>query len=189
MEPLPSSAFYSDDQTQKQLTDMRREILAGRVGENEPQWLAYLMGIAGGTLRQGVILFAHPKAQLSHRILALQLLARIGSIETVPWLVHLFRLEDEPLIKIAAAQAIGGIGVDPNGIAIQEFLAVANGTRPVLDERVLVSVAEATGALCRFSGPPLSDTGSRILILLSNISRPPSVQRQALRELKEMGIK
>jgi outer membrane protein assembly factor BamB len=187
MMPLPSSAFYTDDQTQQQLTDMRREILAGRVGENEGEWLAYLMGIAGGTLRQGVILFAHPKAQLSHRILALQLLARIGSVETVPWLARLFRLEDEPLIKVAAAQAIGGIGIDPNGIAIQEFLSVANGTRPVHDEQVLVSVAAATGALCRFSGPPLSDTGSRILVLLSSINRPPSVQRQALRELREMG--
>jgi outer membrane protein assembly factor BamB len=180
--------IYDDAQIQKQLEAIRREILAGRVGEHEPEWLAWLMGIAGGNLRQDIISFAHPRAHISHRILALQLLARIGSCETVPWLLRLFRIEEETLIKAASVQAIGGIGADPNGMAMQEFLSAANGVKLILDEQVLVSVAAATGALCRFSGPPLSGTGSRILVLLSNASCPPLVRRQALRELKTIGM-
>ncbi|MDR0495689.1 MAG: PQQ-like beta-propeller repeat protein [Treponema sp.] len=184
---LPLSLFYDDTQIQKQLESIRHEILAGRVGENEPEWLAWLMGIAGDSLRQNTISFANPRAYISQRILALQLLARIGSHETVPWLARLFRTENEPLVKAAAARAIGGIGADPNGMAAHEFLSAVNGEKLVRDEQVLVSIASAAGALCRFSGPLLSDAGSRILVLLSNANRPASVRRQALLELKMIG--
>jgi len=178
-----SSGFNDEDQIKSKLETIRREILAGRVGENEREWLGYLMETAGGSLRQSTSSFNRPRAIISNRILALQLLSRVGSRETVPWLARFFRNEEEPLVKAAAARAIGDIGVDPAGAALQEFLAAITPENPLFDEQVLVAIAAATGALCRFSGPPLFSTGARILVLLSNVKQPSSVQRQARHEL------
>jgi HEAT repeat protein len=109
----------------------------------------------------------------------------MGSGETMPWLARFFRAEQEPLVKAAAAYAIGGIGLDPNGRAIRELLAAAT-ERNVHDDRVLVATAAAAGALCRFSGPPLFDSGARILVLLSNPDQPQLVRQQALSELNSL---
>jgi outer membrane protein assembly factor BamB len=178
-----SSGFTDDAQMKSTLETIRRESMAGRVGENEREWLACLMEIAGGGLRQVAFSYNRPRALISSRILALQLLSRIGSRETIPWLARFFRNEEESLVKAAAARAIGDIGVDPTGAALQEFLAAIIPENPFFDEQVLIAVAAATGALCRFSGPPLFNTGARILVLLSGISQPSSVQRQARHEL------
>jgi outer membrane protein assembly factor BamB len=183
-----SSGFNDEAQIKNRLETMRREIMAGRVGENEREWLGYLMETAGGSLRQGAFQFNRPRTLISSRILALQLLSRIGSSEAIPWLARFFRNEEEPLVKAAAARAIGDIGVDPTGAALQEFLAAITPENPLFDEQVLVAVAAASGALCRFSGPPLFDTGARILVLLTNIKQPSSVQRQARHELDTLAI-
>jgi len=178
-----SSGFNDEARIKSNLETIRREILAGRVGENEREWLGYLMETAGGSLRQGASSFNRPRSLINNRILALQLLSRIGSRETIPWLARFFRNEEEPLVKAAAARAIGDIGVDPAGAALQEFLAAIVPENPPPDEQVLIAVAAASGALCRFSGPPLFSTGARILVLLSNKKQPSSVQRQARHEL------
>ena len=176
--PVAFTRQYAEAEVKEKLDAMQRDILAGRVGENEREWLTYLMGVAQSGERQGIF-------SITLRIAALQLLSRIGSGETMPWLARFFRAEQEPLVKAAAARAIGDIGLDPNGVAIQELLAVATEGN-VQDERVLAAVAAAAGALCRFSGPPLFDTGARILVLLSNPDRPQSVQRQARGELERL---
>jgi outer membrane protein assembly factor BamB len=178
--------YYDEAGVKKELDLMRKEILAGRVGEHEREWLVRLMEIAGGTytddvFRQGLSFYNRPRAHINQRILALQLLSRIGSSETIPWLSRLFRQETESLVKAAAAHAIGGIGVDPDGIALQEF---QNAVRAGGDEQVLTAIASATGSLCRFSGPPLFTTGSRILVALSSAPHPPAVRRQALKEME-----
>ena len=178
--------FSSDAQIRRDLEFIRREILAGRVGANELEWAAYLMEVASGGVRLGSPSFTPPRIQLERRILALELLSLIGSAETIPWLVRFFNRETELLVRAAAARAIGGIGVDPYGTAMQAFLAAAVNGRPFGDEQVLISVAAATGALSRFSGPPLFDTGVRILVLFSDASQHPMVQRQARRELAQM---
>jgi outer membrane protein assembly factor BamB len=180
------SEYYNEEAVKKELESMRKEIFAGRVGEHEREWLVRLMEIANGIfaddgLRQSMFIYNRPRAHISQRITALQLLSRIGSSETIPWLSRFFRQETESLIKAAAAQAIGGIGVDPDGIALREFQNAANVGG---DEQMLSAVAAATGALCRFSGPPLFTTGSRVLVTLSNPNQPPAVRRQALREME-----
>jgi outer membrane protein assembly factor BamB len=104
----------------------------------------------------------------------------------MPFLADVFRREKEPLLKAAAAGAIGAIGADPDGVALQAFIdAVATGN-PLRDEPTLVAIAIATGRLCRFSGPPLSDAGARILALLSGATQPQAVQRQALHEMSTL---
>jgi outer membrane protein assembly factor BamB len=179
------SEYYDEAAVKKELDVMRKEIFAGRVGDHEREWLIRLMEIANGVyadngLRPAMFFYNRPRAHISDRILALELLSCIGSSETIPWLSRFFRQETEPLVKAAAARAIGGIGVDPDGIALQEFQNAARGG----DEQTLTAVASATGALCRFSGPPLFSIGSRVLVMLSGTSQPPAVRRQALKEME-----
>jgi outer membrane protein assembly factor BamB len=176
--PIGYTGYYEEAQVRSKLQAIQKEILAGRTGENEREWLAYLMNIAESGERLGMF-------SISMRITALQLLSRIGSSETMPWLARLFRTEQEPLVKAAAARAIGDIGLDPNGTAIQELLDVAIEGN-IHDERVLAAVAAAAGSLCRFSGPPLFDSGARLLVLLSHPDRPQSVRRQARSELEKL---
>jgi outer membrane protein assembly factor BamB len=177
--------FLDDVQVREELEIIRRGIQAGRVGENELDWLSFLMETATAGVRLGTV-FRPPKIIPARRIMALDLLSLIGSRETIPWLVRFLRRENEPLIKAAAARAIGRIGVDPEGYAIQAFMAAVTEGEPGMNEQFFVSVAAATGALCRFSGPPLSGTGTRILVILSEPGQRSAVQRQARRELESL---
>jgi len=146
----------------------------GKVGADELEWVSFLMVVSAS------------RYNIQYRISALQLLGKIGSQETIPWLTNFFRRESEPLLKASAAYAIGAIGVDPQGIAIRAFLDFVSPVGRIRDERVLEAVASATGDLCRFSGPPLSQTGVRILSLLSTDSHPRSVSNRAKRELESL---
>jgi outer membrane protein assembly factor BamB len=180
---------YDENQIRQELDSIRRGIQSGRVGESEIEWAAYLMETVAGDYKRPGTPAARPRVQLDQRVLALQLLARIGSRETIPWLTNVFRKETDQVVRAAAAEAIGNIGVDPEGIAIQAFLDAASLGNPARDEQSLVAVAAATGALCRFSGPPLFDAGAKVLALLSMATQPPLVQRQAQRELDTFRIK
>jgi outer membrane protein assembly factor BamB len=177
--------FY-ESSVKKELETIQRGISAGNVGGNELAWFAYLMETAVGGYWQTATNSREPRALINHRILALQLLSRIGSIETIPWLVSFFRRETEPLVRIAAIQAIGSIGMDPEGKAIQEFMAAVRIGNQANDEQLFIAIAAATGALCRFSGPPLYDIGSQLLDMLNNPGMPPSVRRQAQNELDSL---
>ena len=177
--------FY-ETLVKKELEIIQTGIDSGNVGGNEMEWFAYLMETADGGYWPGVLNSREPKAIISHRILALQLLSRMGSIETIPWLVSFFRRESEPHVKIAAAAAIGGIGMDPDGKAIQEFTAAVRSGNPVRDEQLFINIAAATGALCRFSGPPLDGIGFQLLNLLNNPRFPYLIRRQAQHELNNL---
>jgi len=163
---------YSENETRVKLQQIGSAINAGMIGGNEPEWKSFLLTLSAG------------EEPLLLRIAALDLLGRIGSQETIPHLVNIFRNDNEPLIRVSAVNAIGRIGVDPQGIAIQSFLhSITQGTR---DEQVLTAIASATGTLCRFSGPPLSEIGVRILTLLTATDQPPAARRQANRELASL---
>jgi outer membrane protein assembly factor BamB len=179
------SEFFDDNQVRAELELIHREIRAGRVGGNELEWLSYLMETAIGGVRLGAP-YSPPKITPARRIMALDLLSLIGSGEMIPWLVRFLGRENDPLIKAAAARAIGRIGIDPDGFAMQAFLAAVTVGEPGSNEQFFISVAAATGALCRFSGPPLSGTGTRILVMLSDPGQRSAVQRQARRELESL---
>ena len=149
-------------------------INSGRVGANELELTSLLMMVSTSQF------------SIQYRINALQLLGKIGSHETIPWLTNFFRRENEPFLKSAAAAAIGAIGVDPQGIAIRTFHDSITHLSGIRDEQVLMAIASATGALCRFSGPPLSETGVRILSLLSTDNQPYFVSSRAKRELASL---
>jgi outer membrane protein assembly factor BamB len=177
--------FY-EMSVKNELEMIQKGISSGMVGANELEWFAYLMETADGGYWPGASNSREPKALINHRILALQLLSRMGSIETIPWLVSFFRRENEPLVRIAAALAIGGIGMDPDGKAIQEFMNTVRTGNPIHDEQLFIAIAAATGSLCRFSGPPLYDTGFQLLDLLNHPGLPPLVRRQAQNELNSL---
>jgi len=177
--------FY-EASVKRELEIIQHGISSGMVGANELDWTAYLMETADGGYWPNTSHIREPKAIITHRILSLQLLSRIGSIETIPWLVSFFRRESEPLVRIAAAQAIGGIGMDPEGKAIQEFTAVIRTGGLIHDEQLLITIASVTGALCRFSGPPLHDAGLLLLHTLNSPGRPPLARRQAQIEMNNL---
>jgi len=163
----------TEEEKKARLEQIGAAINNGLIGANEPAWTSFLLNISAG------------QEPIQFRIAALNLLGKIGSQETVPWLVNIFRRDNEPLVRAAAINAIGDIGVDPQGVAIQTFLysLLQNNIR---DDQILTAIASATGALCRFSGPPLSETGIRILNMLSAANQPPLARRQASRELSSL---
>ena len=182
--PSPWADFYyrfDEKELDTQLDLVEKAIGEGRVGEEELAFTAYLMETAGaGTENPHG---GQPPVQVRHRVRALRLLSFIGSGETVPFLSRLFSRDAEPLVRAAAAEAIGGIGLDPDGLALRSFMNFLVSPSSGGDEQVQLAVAAAAGALCRFSGPPLSDTGVKILNFLTSDSRPRMVRQQAWREL------
>ena len=154
----------------------------GQVGEKEKEYVSWLMEISGSSMgiynrESRAPVFTPPRAR------AARLLAYMGSTETIPFLANLFTRERDTAVKAAAAEALGKIGVDPEGLAMGVFSEAVFPPSPLRDEQVLTAVVIATGALCRFSGPPLSETGIRILTLLSSPDRPPAVRSRAEREI------
>jgi outer membrane protein assembly factor BamB len=123
--------------------------------------------------------------QFTYRAEATRLLGSIGSRETLPFLANLCLGDPENVVRAAAAEAIGAIGVDPDGIALAAFTALVFPQIPGRDERVMMSIAAATGALCRFSGPPLSQEGTRILTAIASLG-PSYAQAVARRELRSL---
>jgi len=187
--PSPWTGFYlrfEASSLESRFQSIRRAVQTGTVGSREKEFLAVLMEIAGSFL-------PHPPWARSpssslpdpqYRIEAINLLARIGSWKTIPFLANLFSNDPEPLVQAAAAVAIGAIGVDPDGVALRAFRRAVSAPSALRDEIVLTSVAEATGALCRFSGPPLSDEGVRLLTTLTAPGSPSRARRQAEVELR-----
>jgi len=165
---------FNEKEKIAELAQIAEAINSGKVGENEPIWTSFLLTISAG------------QEHIQLRLDALKLLGKIGSQETIPWLINIFLKENEPSIRTAAVLTIGNIGVDPEGIAIQAFLHSITYDGSIKDETILIALAQATGALCRFSGPPLSGTGVKILSLLNTANQPQIVRKQANRELASL---
>jgi outer membrane protein assembly factor BamB len=166
----------------------------GIIGEKEKEYAAWLMGVAGSSLGsiQGNSLPGNPRpgfqspVNIIYKLRAVRLLASMGSRETIPFLANLLTRDNDPLVKAAAAEAIGIIGTDPEGIALQAFSNAIFPPTPLRDEQALSAVALAAGAICRFSGPPLSEAGIRILAALATYDRPPVVRNTAEREIRSL---
>ena len=165
---------FNEEEKRFKLEEIAKGINSGIVGVNEHEWTSFLLTVSAG------------QDHITLRIDAIKLLGKIGSQETIPWLVNIFKNEKEPLIRSEAVKAIGSIGVDPQGIAIQTFLQSIVYDGSVKDDQIMTSIASATGALCRFSGPPLSETGVKILNMLCTSDQPPPARRQAKKELDSL---
>jgi outer membrane protein assembly factor BamB len=190
--PRPSSwAAYSFRFETTEVTDrlehIGRMIQAGTVGEDEKDLTAYLMELADSLgYPSSPDSLVRPPVQVAQRAEALRLLGYLGSRETVPFLAKLYAQDRDTLVKAAASEAIGRIGVDPDGFALRAFTALVVPLAAYRDEQVMLATAIATGALCRFSGPPLSETGIHILTSLTWADNPRAVRLKAREELESL---
>jgi outer membrane protein assembly factor BamB len=178
---------FNETELNTQLELITRALNTGQVGENELAYTGYLMEILKKDLPHPGVSLLHPQVQLRRRIQALRLLSSLGSPEIIPFLTEIFSRDNEDLVKAAAAEALGSIGIDPDGLALRAFTNAILAPGTIRNEQSLLAIAIATGALCRFSGPPLSNTGVKILTSLAANGRPQAVQQRARREIELMG--
>ncbi|MDR2767493.1 MAG: PQQ-binding-like beta-propeller repeat protein [Treponema sp.] len=179
--PSPWAGYYykfDEIQMGAELAKITEQIKNG-VGEHETDYTAYLMEI-GSSATGPQISPAHPPVHVRQRGEALALLGLIGSREIIPFLAGVYVRDRDPSVRSAAAEAIGRIGVDPEGVALRAFSRAI--TTNYRDEQVLVSTAVAIGSLCRFSGPPLSEAGLKLLGILERDFMPARARAQARRE-------
>lgn len=155
----------------------------GRVGKREPAFTAYLMEVAGSVRAHLKSSILHPPVDFRQRSEAVRLLAWLGSAESIPFLAAQFSHEPEPLVQAVIAEAIGRIGVDPQGLALKAFSRRIFPPAQVMDEQTLIAIATAVGALCRFSGPPLSQVGIPLLVTLAGHENSLLVRKQALQQI------
>jgi len=172
--------LYSESQISQELQKISALIQGGRIGENEKQYTSYLREIAfSATSPQTSI--THPPVDVRNRAAAARLLGYFASRETIPFLSELYLKDSDPAVRSATAEAIGRIGVDPEGIALGAFAQTINAA--YRDEQVLTAVASAIGALCRFSGPPLTESGLRLLTDMTQNFMPSKARDQARKEI------
>ncbi|MCL1814777.1 MAG: PQQ-binding-like beta-propeller repeat protein [Treponema sp.] len=174
---------FSETQMGEELGSLRIMIQEGRVGENEMIYAAYLREISGSSMSPKASK-SHPAVHVPFRAEAARLLGYFGSRETIPFLTELYLNDTDSVVRTAAAEAIGRIGTDPEGIALMAFSKTINAANR--DERVLRSVAAAIGSLCRFSGPPLSDSGLKLLGIMERDFMPAAVRAQARQEIASL---
>lgn len=179
--------FFEENNMSNSLSHIEALITEGNVGEEEPDSIRITMKIARtGQRSRGMPFQLQPLIQPFYRVWAIRLLARLGSRETIPFLTGLAKNEEDHLVISVIADAIGHIGVDPEGLALQTFDILMHSGDIRNDERVMASIAEAIGALCRFSGPPLSGAGIPYLVKLAEFENAPVVRVTAQREIQRI---
>jgi len=187
-EIFPDPFAMEEANIEKRLDMVNEAILVRDVGPLEKAYTLDLIKIAGAEIprlgkRGPITVLPHQRARAAYA------LGDLGSVEVLAFLANLFRRDPESVVRSAAAEAIGAIGSDPDGLAMEAFAEAIFPPVPMRDERLLFSTASSIGALCRFSGPPLSDMGIRLLVSLSSPDRPTIVRSKAQRELMFMMAK
>jgi outer membrane protein assembly factor BamB len=157
-----------------------RSAQRGDIGEYEPFYTKMLFGIASAS---GKFSQSARAENLETRIESIKLLGKIGSQETIHFLAKIFLAEQDLTIKSAAAEAMGLIGQDPNGEALNAFAALINSSLQSHNDRLLCAIAAAIGRICRFSGPPLSAVGIPLLVAIKNGSPSARVDQAVQKEL------
>ncbi|MDR3275760.1 MAG: HEAT repeat domain-containing protein [Treponema sp.] len=160
------------------LNSIWEDIRLGRTGDREEDHAAWLIALARDA----------PGTPATSRAEAARLLGYLGSWEYIPFLAELYFKDDDSLVKIAAAEALGRIGADPGGIVLRSFSNLIQPPLSYRNEQVLMATAAATGAICRFSGPLLSGPAAQILIALCARDRPAAVRARAQAELDTLAL-
>lgn len=177
---------FSDSELKLRFSRINEAISKGQIGEDEKAFARYLMEVAASLRNNPRASASRPPVQVNHRAEATQLLGSIGSVELIPFLIDLFNNDPEPLVKAAAAESIGRIGVDPDGLAMNAFSSTILGLHTIRDTQALTAIAGAIGSLCRFSGPILSATGTKLLVTLLASTNPSAVRNRARQELDQL---
>jgi hypothetical protein len=156
----------------------------GTVGGNERIFASFLMDICQIT--------ATPKlraANIEERVTALALLGRLGSSEYMPFLADVLRYETAPVLKVAAARAIGSVGIDRDGRAMAVLMNEALPVFPRNDPFTAVALADAAGNLILVNGPPAYSQGAAILGAYAAQKSSPSLQKRAAYWLEQLFVR
>jgi len=180
IEPFYSLVEHMVNEELRKLAVMIRD---GQVGENEPFYTMYLREIACSNITPRT---STNRLRVNFRLRAeaARLMGYFASRETIPFLAELFLKDEDSIVRVAAAESIGRIGTDPEGIALKAFARTINAAQ--CEERVLSAVISATGSLCRFSGPPLSETGIKLLQDMEQEAMPGRVREKAREEIASL---
>jgi hypothetical protein len=153
----------------------------GNVGGNEQAFASFLMETGEVRLTPKV-----RADRIDERVEALTLLGRLGSPEYVPFLADVLRRDPHPRIKAAAAQALGSIGIDRDGKAMEALMDKALPVFLLRDSFFINAVVDAAGKLCLANGPPAYDRGVAILGAFSVQQNFPGIQKRAAYWLKQI---
>ncbi|MCL2093628.1 MAG: PQQ-binding-like beta-propeller repeat protein [Treponema sp.] len=172
--PWALGAFQWDPVEQERMYEViERTISSGQIAEEEPFYVAYLHEMIGYFLNEGNPDQVRPRVMPIQQIEFIRLLGRIGSRDTIPFLAEIFNRHHEPAVRAACAEAIGRIGVDPDGLILYSYAFFLSPNNPHRDPQLLLSAARSIVELCRFAGPPLSGDGLFLLRQFHNLSWLP----------------
>jgi len=149
-------------------------ISSGQLGEAEPAYVGYLFEMIGFFLNDPHYSRVRPNVDPVMQAKFIRLLGKVGSRDTIPFLWKIFDRHQESSIKSACAEAIGDIGVDPEGSSYESYNFLLAANNPNRDPQLLLSATASIAALCRFSGPPLSSVGISLLRYFTFLTWAPN---------------
>jgi len=184
--PPPSSwtgqrSRYLDVEQDEAYEMISSVIQSGQIGENEPDYVAYMMEMIGFFIGNPHYSRVRPDVKPEQRIRLIRQLALVGSRETIPFLWNIFDQDPEPAVRRACADAIGVIGVDPTGRSFYSYNFLLTPNNPNTDPQLVLAASSSIAKLCRFSGPPLAPEGIRILRYFSNLNTVPNGVKEQIR--------
>lgn len=174
------SRFHSINQD-IMYAEIKAAIQSGNVGLNEPIYVAYIMEMVGFFIGSPQVSPVRPDVLPTQRVRLINLLALMGSRETIPFLWNIFDRDPEPAVRRACADAIGIIGVDPTGRSFHSYNFLLSPNNPNMDPQLVLAAATSIARLCRFAGPPLAPEGIRVLRYFSNLNTVPNHVRAQIR--------
>jgi len=172
---------YHDIEQDRTFEEITAAIRSGQIGMNEPIYVAYMMEMIGffiGTPHYSVV---RPDVKPAQRVRLINLLALVGSRETIPFLWDIFDKDPEPAVRRACADAIGVIGVDPTGRSFYSYQYLLTPNNPNIDPQLVLAASSSIARLCRFSGPPLAPEGIRVMRYFSNLPSIPNAVKAQIR--------
>ena len=171
---------YSDPNQDRVYEEMKAVIRSGQIGENEPVYVAYMMEMIGFFIGNPQTSSVRPLVKPPQRVRLLELLAQVGSRETIPFLWNIFDKDQEPVVMRACADAIGVVGVDPTGRSFYSYNYALTPRNPNIDPQLVLAASSSIARLCRFSGPPLAPEGIRVMRYFSNLPTLPNAVKAQL---------
>jgi hypothetical protein len=148
------------------VTDIEKRFDSGRIGASEATDRAVLEAIingdfatSGGQADPRYRMFIQPRSD------ACRVLGKMGSPQAVRALLAMVETEPDPAMRAAALNAIGDIGLDPEGVCGYPFARMALLER--LDDEVAWALIGAIEAISLASGKPPSALMTRALVGLS----------------------
>lgn len=178
---------YSNDSAQKKLANIEKLLKSGTIEDDLASAKAYCAAIALGKMHAPLGMGAAKIEALPSGVLArtkaCELLGMMGCPDAVPFLADVFLYDKEAVVKIAAADAISMIGLDPEGMALGAF---AFSTEKSLDDRTAISIINAILALYRANGSLDDFSGIMAILRIAGGNYSAAVKSRAEKALLQL---